>query len=115
MKYQGSCQCQAVRFTIESDITESMTCNCSMCGKKGFALTFVPPSQFVLESGEDNLTEYRFNKKQIAHLFCKTCGVEAFARGKNPDGSETVMVNLRCLEGIDLSTLKTSEFNGKDY
>jgi hypothetical protein len=32
-------------------------------------LAFAPRSQFKLLKGEDNLTEYRFNKEAIAHLF----------------------------------------------
>lgn len=113
MTYNGSCHCGAVTFTVDADIASAMTCNCSRCYRLGWTLAFVPSGQFVLQTGADNLTEYRFNKKQIAHLFCKTCGIESFGRGQGPDGSETVAVNLRCLEGIDLKTLPTTEYDGK--
>ena len=33
-------------------------------------------------SGLDDLVDYRFNKHVIHHVFCRTCGVESFARGK---------------------------------
>ena len=75
----------------------------------------MPAGAFTLTSGADNLTEYRFNKKQIAHLFCKTCGIESFGRGVGPDGSETVALNLRCLEGLDAEALPVQKYNGKDY
>ena len=115
MTYSGGCHCGAVRYEVEAEFTKAMECNCSHCSKKGFLLAFVPAEQFTLLSGEDNLTEYRFNKKTIAHLFCKTCGMQSFGRGKRKDGTPTVMINLRCIEGLDLSTLELSHVNGKDF
>lgn len=115
MKHQGSCHCQAVTWEAEADIDEVMECNCSHCSRKGFLLKFVPASQFKLLSGEDNLTEYRFNKKHIAHLFCKTCGVQSFARGKDQEGNETIALNVRCIPDLDKNSLKVNEFDGKSY
>lgn len=113
MIHKGSCHCGAVAFTVETDITGAMTCNCTRCHRLGWSIAFIPASQFALTSGAENLTEYRFNKKQIAHLFCKTCGIESFGRGQGPDGSETVAVNLRCLEGLDLAALPVTQYDGK--
>ena len=48
----------------------------------GFVLAFSPRESFHLNSGEEVLTEYLFNKKAIRHLFCKICGVESFAYGE---------------------------------
>lgn len=114
MKHQGACHCKAVQFEIEVDITQGMTCNCSYCSRKGMVLAFGPRSALTITSGEDNLTTYQFNKMVINHMFCKTCGVQPFGFGKGPDGSETYAVNLRCVEGVDLSALPTMEYNGKD-
>ena len=61
-----------------------MSCNCSICQKRGALLTFVPAAQFKLLSGEDELTDYQFNKKIVHHLFCSHCGVGSFARGNGP-------------------------------
>lgn len=77
-------------------------------------MTFVPASQFTLLSGEDNLTNYHFNKRIIDHLFCSTCGIKAFGRGKDEKGNDTVAVNVRCLDGVDLEALKPHAYNGKD-
>jgi hypothetical protein len=41
------------------------------------------------------------------------CGVESFAQGRKPDGSEHVAVNVRCLEGVDIATLETMPFDGR--
>ena len=114
--YTGSCHCGTVTFTATSaPITQAMSCNCSHCSRKGFLLHFIPRVSFTLTSGEDNLTEYRFNKKKIAHLFCKTCGIEGFGFGEGEDGSKMVALNVRCLEDIDLDTLEIQQFNGKEY
>ncbi len=113
--HTGSCHCGAVTFTVTADIEKVIECNCSHCSKKGFLLAFVPAEQFTLLSGEDNLTEYRFNKKHIAHLFCKTCGVQCFGQAKNKEGIETIAINVRTLPDLDLSTLTITPVDGKSY
>ena len=111
--YQGSCHCGKVRYRVDADLSgDLITCNCSMCRRMGSVLTFVPASQFTLEQGEDALTDYQFNHKVIHHLFCKHCGIRSFARGAMPDGTPTVAINVRCLEGVDLKSVKTQEYNG---
>lgn len=112
-KYTGGCHCKAVRYEVEVDLGQTFTCNCSYCEAKGFILAFAPATNFTLLSGEDMLTEYRFNKKKIAHVFCKVCGVQSFGRGTDQAGNETVMINARCLEGVNLSTLQSGKFDGK--
>jgi hypothetical protein len=104
-----------VRYEVEADLSHTMTCNCSHCSKKGFILTFVPEDNFTLESGEDQLTEYRFHTKTIAHLFCRICGTQSFARGTDKEGKPTVMINIRCLDGVDLAALHPTEVDGKSF
>ena len=93
----------------------AMVCNCSHCHRKGFMLAFVPRATFSLVQGGENLTEYRFNKKQIAHQFCTTCGVQCFAYGSDQEGNETVAINMRTLENLDTDSLEIQKFNGKDF
>ncbi len=99
--YRGSCHCGAVTYEVTTDLAKLVRCNCSRCARLGWVITFVPAERFTLISGADALTDYRFNTGAIAHLFCRTCGIESFARGRTPDGAEMVAVNLRCLEGVD--------------
>lgn len=113
-KCTGSCHCGKVKFEVEIDLSNGISCNCSMCLRKGTVLSFVPEKQFKLISGADNLTDYQFNKKVIHHTFCKTCGVTAFATGQLPDGTPMKAVNLRCLDGIDLDKVKIQHFEGKN-
>jgi hypothetical protein len=89
-----------------------LACNCSMCGKKGTLLSFVPDANFKLLSGEETLTKYQFNKRVIDHLFCSTCGVTSFARGKKPDGTAMTAINTRCLDGVDVQKLNVQHVDG---
>ena len=109
----GGCHCGKVRYRVTADLDRVMACNCSICSKKGYLLTFVAADQFELESGEDALTDYQFNKKNIHHLFCSTCGIESFSRGTAPDGREMIAVNVRCLADVDLTELAVTAFDGK--
>lgn len=113
-KKTGSCHCGKVRYQVDGlDMSKLIECNCSMCGRSGAVLGFVPAAQFELLSGEDNLTDYQFNKHVIHHVFCKTCGIKPFARGQMPDGTKMVAINTRCLEGVDAHTLEAKHVDGK--
>jgi hypothetical protein len=48
----------------------------------------------------------------IHHVFCATCGVQSFARGTLPNGTEIVSINVRCLDGVDVDALKVKKFDG---
>ena len=111
--YRGSCQCGAVAYEADADLGGTVvTCNCSRCERLGTTLTFVAPDAFRLETGEGAMTEYRFASETIQHLFCSICGVESFARGKMPDGTPMIAVNVNCLEGVDPRALKTTHYDG---
>lgn len=112
--HHGGCHCGAVRFQVTLDLSRpAIVCNCSICARSGTMLSFVPATQFTLERGEDQLVSYQFHKRQIDHLFCKTCGIKSFARGRRPDGTEMVAINVRCLDDVDLASVPTQQFDGK--
>ncbi len=110
--YTGGCQCGAVAYEVDVDIDQAITCNCSRCQPMGFVLAFAPRDKFDLKSGEDSLTEYRCNKKEIQHLFCKTRGVESFAYGAMPNGDEMAAINVNCLDGVDPRALDPQPVDG---
>lgn len=115
MPYTGSCHCGAVTFTVAADPpTEGMTCNCSHCSRKGFVLAFVPSEQFSLDSGAEQVADYLFYKHAITHQFCRTCGTEAFALGKSPQGDMRA-INLRCVPSIDLDALTITKVDGASF
>jgi len=112
--YAGGCQCGRVRYEATVDLEKPViSCNCSMCGRSGTLLTFVPADHFKLQSGADALSDYQFNKHLIHHKFCSTCGIKSFALGKGKDGTEMVAINARCLDDVDLDKLNVNKFDGK--
>lgn len=113
MHYTGSCQCGQVAFEVEGEIDSGLACNCSMCGRRGSLLWFVPRERFVLKTPESAMATYTFNKHVIQHRFCPTCGVHVFGEANDPKGNAIAAVNLRCVDGIDLKALPVHEFDGR--
>jgi hypothetical protein len=111
--YGGGCHCGRVRFRVTAELSRVTYCNCSMCAKKGFLHLIVPPESFELISGKDALITYRFNTGVAAHTFCATCGIHAFyVPRSDPD---KIDVNVRCLDGVDLTRIEIKEFDGKNW
>ncbi len=111
--YSGGCHCGKVRYEVTTDLAKVLQCNCSICAKKGHLLSFVGVDQFKAVSGESALSDYQFNKKNIHHLFCSTCGISSYANGTGPGGAKMVAINVRCLDDLDVSTLTLTPFDGK--
>ena len=109
----GGCHCGRVRFRVTADLDRVTECNCSICAKKGFLHLIVPPEQFELISGKEDLADYRFNTRTARHLFCKMCGVHSFyVPRSDPDKTD---VNVRCLDGIDLDAISVKSFDGRNW
>ena len=112
MKYTGGCHCKKLRFEIEADIDTLLACNCSMCGKKGHLLIFVPEAQFKMLSSTETLSDYQFGKKSIHHYFCSNCGVSPFGAGTMPDGTKMHSVNARCIDELDFTKYPINNYDG---
>jgi hypothetical protein len=112
---EGGCHCGKVRYRVTGLDLEKpvIACNCSICGRSGSMLAFVPAEKFELVSGEEALRDYTFNKNSIHHLFCTTCGIKSFARGAMPDGTPMAAVNVRCIDGVELDDLNVQKFDGR--
>lgn len=109
----GGCHCGRVRFRVTGDLNQVVDCNCSVCSKKGFLHLIVPPEQFELISGKDDLATYQFNTGTAKHTFCRVCGIHPFyVPRSDPD---KIDVNVRCLDDIDLSALSIKTFDGKHW
>ena len=113
MAFQGSCHCGTVKFSVDAEMPkEAMSCNCSICRRKGTLMAFFPVAKFKLEQGEGALQVYKFHTHRLSHWFCKTCGIHPFAGGIGPDGNEMRAVNLRCVPEANLDSLKIQLFDG---
>ncbi len=112
-RYGGGCHCGKVRYEVTSDLARVYECNCSICSKRGYLLTFVEPDDFTLLSGADDVTDYQFHKRIIHHEFCKHCGIASHGHGTRPDGKAVHFVNVRCLDDVELSALTVKPVDGK--
>ena len=116
MSYTASCHCGAIGATVDEDLPAGgMSCNCSMCRRKGTVLHFVPAEAATIDAPADKLGDYTFNKHAIHHHFCATCGCTPFARGSGPDGREMVAINLRCVPKCDLAALEINRVDGASF
>jgi len=112
-KHIGSCHCGKVRYEVTTALQKVISCNCSICAKKGYLLAFVPEKDFTLLAGEETLTDYQFHQKKIHHLFCSVCGVSSFGKGVGSQGQNMYAVNVRCLDDVNLDTLAIVPFDGR--
>lgn len=113
MTHHGSCHCGQVRFEVEGEIDSALSCNCSICQRKGSLLWFVPRAALRVTAGEEALSTYTFNRHVIKHRFCPTCGIHPFGEGVDPQGNAMAAVNIRCLEDIDLDAVPVRHYDGR--
>jgi hypothetical protein len=113
VKHKGSCHCEKVRFEVEGELSEAMSCNCSICSRKGALMWFVPRGQLTVLTPDEEIGSYSFNKHVIKHRFCPTCGVHPYGEGTNREGNAMAAINIRCLEGLDLTSVPVQHFDGR--
>lgn len=113
MKYRGSCHCGRIGFEVEGELDGVMSCNCSICQRKGSLLWFLPRDQFRLLTPASDMATYTFNKHVIRHCFCPACGIHPFGEGADPAGNAMAAINIRCLEDVDIEAVPAQKFDGK--
>lgn len=113
MKYQGSCHCGRIDFEVDGEPAGVMSCNCSICRRKGSLLWFVPRDQLRLRTPENDMATYTFNKHAIKHHFCPVCGIHPFGEGTDPSAGPMAAINIRCLEGVDPDAIPVQKFDGQ--
>ena len=111
--HRGGCHCGRVHFEVRAPAQlQALDCNCSICRMTGFVHLIVPAGAFRLLSGEDDLTDYRFNTGTARHRFCRHCGIKSFYIPRShPDG---VDVNVRCLDPGTVAGCTVTPFDDGD-
>jgi hypothetical protein len=113
MTYRGGCHCGRIAYEVEGDLHKASECNCSICSKKGYLHWIVPRQSFRLLTPESSLATYQFNTHAAKHYFCLVCGIASFYIARSdPD---KIDVNVRCLEGVDVSKLEREFFDGQNW
>ncbi|MEP7209312.1 MAG: GFA family protein [Alphaproteobacteria bacterium] len=108
--YHGSCHCGALRFTVDAEIADLYTCDCSLCRRRGATMTSVHESRLKITSGEDKLTLYQWNARIARHYFCVVCGIYPFHKKRSmPDHYG---VNTACLEDFDPAGMAVRKAEG---
>ena len=111
--YEGGCHCGRVRFRVTGPLDDVSECNCSLCTMKGFVHFIVAPERFELLTSREALTTYQFNTMVAKHTFCSTCGIHPFyVPRSDPD---KIDVNARCLDGVDVASLRPRQFDGRNW
>lgn len=113
MFYKGSCHCGRIAFQVEGTLSGAMSCNCSICRRKGALMWFVPRSQLQLLTPDENASTYTFNKHVIKHRFCPACGMHPYGEGVDTKGNAMASINIRCLEDIELEKIPVTQFDGR--
>ena len=91
----------------------AISCNCSICTKKGLLHLIVPPDAFALLSGEDALSTYTFGTHIAKHTFCRTCGIHPFYVARSHPND--IDVNVRCLDEDVLDRFEIQAFDGRNW
>ena len=88
-------------------------CNCSICTKKGYLHWIIPRERFRMLTPWEELATYTFNTHVAKHHFCPRCGVAPFYIARSdPD---RIDVNLRCVEGVNVTTFDIHHFDGRNW
>ncbi|MEM9013547.1 MAG: aldehyde-activating protein [Pseudomonadota bacterium] len=79
MKYVGSCHCNTVTVTFETDKSPEelgvRTCQCTFCRAHGAANISDRDGRVHIDCAESDIVRYCFALKTADFLICRTCGV----------------------------------------
>jgi hypothetical protein len=113
MTYLGSCHCGKITLKVAGELTGVADCNCSICSRKGALLWCVPHGDLHVFAAESDIGRYTFKNHLIEHRFCRTCGMHPFAEDVHTKTERMAYINVRCLEGLDISMVPVQAFDGR--
>ena len=112
-----TCHCGDVEIEIklpEKGFEKLIRCNCSLCKRKGYIISFVGQDDLKIVKGQKHLKLYQFHTNTAKHYFCSNCGIHTHA---NPRSNPKIYgINIACIEGVKPFELKNVEVNdGKNH
>ena len=93
------CHCGKVELEIkesEGALNKFLRCNCTLCKKKGYIMTFAPIKDVKIMKGEDKLKLYQYHTKVAEHYFCQECGI--YTHHKMRSRPDTFGLNVGCIK-----------------
>ena len=106
------CHCGEVELKIkesEGALNKFLRCNCTLCKKKGYIMTFAPITDVKITTGEDKLKLYQYHTKVAEHYFCSECGI--YTHHKMRSRPDTFGLNVGCIDDIDQFQLENVGLN----
>lgn len=110
--YKASCHCGRIQIEVTAELTEVVECNCSICARSGFLHWYVAPEQVKLLTEKQQMSTYLWRSATGGHHFCPACGVAVIRT--STQFPPPVSINARCLEGVDIASLKIRPYDGKN-
>jgi hypothetical protein len=101
-----TCHCGGVEFDVNlpDKLEKVVRCNCSLCKRKGFIMTFVGQNDLKIVKGQNLLKLHQFHTKTAKHYFCSSCGIHTHFNPRfNPKLNG---INVACVEGLKPFELK---------
>ena len=75
---RGECNCGAVAFEIDAELSQVYVCHCSICrrstGSNGIAVVVVENDAFTWIHGEDQVATWKKPDADWQTWFCRVCG-----------------------------------------
>jgi hypothetical protein len=117
--FLGSCHCGSVRYEADIDFDQGTSkCNCTFCTKARMWSVIIKPEAFRLVAGRAELSDYYKAGGAVHHLFCRHCGIRAFAEGYlEVLGGDFISINVACLDTIEpreLAQLRVTYMDGRN-
>ncbi len=106
------CHCGEVELEIkesEGTLNKFLRCNCTLCKKKGYIMTFAPITNVKIVKSEDKLKLYQYHTKVAEHYFCSECGI--YTHHKMRSRPDTFGLNVGCIDDIDQFKLENVGLN----
>ena len=103
-----TCHCGGVEIKVklpEGGFEKLIRCNCSLCKRKGYIMTFVGPDDIKIVKGQGLIKLYQFHTKTAKHYFCSKCGIYTHTNPRS-NHDKVYMINVGCVEGVKPLELK---------